>query len=125
MLSADSPVLEVYYASTCEPCHKELPALAQMDDGTRLVIYVLGNAGKGKRDLYEASPALVDKAIYVSAGTDQRATLRQAGNADGILPFARSVKADGTLCGSWRGILTQDRIRILLNSCYESAPRLP
>ncbi len=125
MLAADAPVLEVYYASTCEPCRKELPTLTQLDEGTKLVIYVLGNADKAKRELYLVSPALAEKAVYVSPGADQRATLRQAGNADGILPFARSVKADGTLCGSWRGILTLDRVRTLINSCYGSTPRLP
>jgi len=117
---ADSPVLEVYYASTCEPCRKELPALTQVADGTKLVIYVLGNAEKAKRELQ----ALADKAVFIG-DADQRAALRTAGDADGILPFARSVRANGTLCGSWRGILTLDRIRTLLNSCDEPARPLP
>ena len=110
----DAPILEVYYADTCVPCRHELPVLAAAARDTRLVIYVLDRPDHldGLRNL-----------AVVTAPADPRTVLRQAGDADGILPYARSVNATGTLCGSWRGILTADRITGLLNAC--AAPVRP
>ena len=125
MPSADAPLLEVFYASTCEPCRRELPALAQSLDDVKMVIYVLGKPDAAKRELTALSPALADKAVYVSPGMDRRTTLRQAGNADGILPFARSIKPDGALCAVWRGILTPERIRTPISLCGAPARNLP
>ncbi len=121
---ADAPILHVYYASTCEPCRRELPALVQALDQVNLEIFVLGDPAKARAQLTKASPALAEKAHGMTA-KDDRVTLREAGDADGILPFARSVRQDGSLCASWRGVLTAVRIQTLINSCREPTPRLP
>ena len=114
MLSADLPVLEVYYADSCVPCRQELPVLAQVSATTRLVIYVL--------DKPDHLQSLKDWAVMTAPATP-RTILRQAGDGDGILPYARTVKADGTPCQSWRGVLTLDRIAKMISLC--GAPDRP
>ena len=104
----DMPVLEVYYADSCAPCRQELPVLVQAGEDTRLVIYVLDSAAHLQ--------GLKDKAV-ITAPAKPRDVLRRAGDQDGILPYARSVTADGIRCDSWRGMLTPERIRILINAC--------
>ncbi len=114
----DIPVLEVFYASTCEPCHLELPNLAQLvqDTNLRMVIVLLTDEVKARNELQAVSPDL-EAVSMPSSNPDARAALRAAGDADGILPYARLRQADGRLCGSWRGILTAARVKILLASC--------
>jgi len=114
---ADAPILEVYYAATCAPCRRELPALAEVLPGIELVIYVLGDADKAREQLRKASPALAERARYSPPGGDEREFLRQAGDADGILPYARLVTLSGKLCQSWRGILTETRIQTMIAAC--------
>jgi len=119
MLAADAPVLDVYYASTCAPCRAELGVLAEVAraGSTPLMIYLLADRVTARAELEAASPLLPDLAVAPPSGTDERALLRTAGDADGILPFARVRTADGRICGKWRGILTMARIRALLRAC--------
>lgn len=116
MLTTDTPILEVYYAATCAPCRQEIPLLTEVSASTRLVIYVLDKA---------ASLDKLPARIVITAPADPRRVLRQAGDQDGILPFARSVRADGTLCGTWRGKLTLNRIDSLINLCRGPERPLP
>ena len=116
MLSTDAPILEVYYAATCAPCRQEIPLLAEISATSKVVVYVLDKAiGLDK----------VPAQIIITAPTDPRSVLRLAGDQDGILPFARSVRADGTLCGTWRGKLTLERITSLVSLCAGPKPHLP
>jgi thiol-disulfide isomerase/thioredoxin len=107
------PVLEVYYASSCEPCRLELPVLAEAarGDGVHLVVVILDEETRARHDLAAAAPALDAAAILPSPAGDQRRILREAGDPDGILPYARARQADGGSCSSWRGILTLARIK--------------
>jgi hypothetical protein len=115
----DAPLLEVYYASSCEPCRLELPVLAEAAhrDGVHLVVVILDEEARARRDLAAAAPALDAAAVMPSPAGDQRRILREAGDPDGILPYARVRQADGRPCSSWRGLLTRARIRSLLASC--------
>ncbi len=115
----EAPLLEVYYASSCEPCRLELPVLAEAArrDGVHLVVVILDEEARARRDLAAAGPALDAAAIMPPSARDQRTILREAGDPDGILPYARVRRADGRACGSWRGILTLARIKSLLASC--------
>ena len=107
----DAPTLEVFYAAYCQPCQQELPALRQTAGQTQLVIRVLGNAERAMVQLGDLA------ALAQTVPADQeKAVLRQAGDGDGILPFARSVKA-GRTCSQWRGILTWERVQTLLRAC--------
>lgn len=119
VLTADSPVLEVYYATTCAPCHAELGALAEViqEGRDKLVIYLLTDAASAREELAAASPSLPERTVALPDGADQRAVLRDAGDAEGILPFARVRTASGRVCAQWRGILTVTRIKKLLKSC--------
>jgi hypothetical protein len=118
-LPPDSPVLDVYFASTCGPCHAELGALAEVirEGHDKLVIYLLTDAAIAREELSAVSPDLPEHAIALATGADQRMALRNVGDADGILPFARARSASGRICAAWRGILTATRIRALLKSC--------
>ena len=114
----DVPALEVFYASTCEPCHLELPNLARLtrDRDFRMIIVLLTDEAKARLELKAVSPEL-EAVATPSSNPDARAALRAAGDADGILPYARLRRTDGRSCGSWRGILTAARVRILLANC--------
>ena len=111
-------IVEVYYDSKCAPCRLELPELAKAaaDKVVAFKIVILGDSDRGRSQIAAASPALVAHASIIPGG-DARAVLRAAGNEEGILPYARSVKSDGTVCAKWRGMLSVDRIRALLAAC--------
>lgn len=117
------PILEVFYASTCTPCRLELPVLAQVQRaGTALRIVVIGDPDRARRELAGAAPQLSLVAV-VPAHASPRAILRNAGDADGILPYARAVVPDRRICASWRGILTVSRVNYMLAGCaHLSAP---
>jgi len=119
LVAPDMPVLDVYYASTCAPCRADLAVLADVvrEGHPKLVIYLLSDATEARAELAAASPQLPDLAVAMPTGSTEREVLRLAGDADGILPFARVRAADGRLCGTWRGILTLERIRALLKAC--------
>ncbi|MDA8229781.1 MAG: hypothetical protein M0006_00415 [Magnetospirillum sp.] len=113
-----APILDVYYASTCVPCRLELPVLAQaVQDGLPVTVVVLTEEARARRELAAVSPGLEAAAVAAPAATDPRATLRAAGDPDGILPFSVARRPDGRACRTWRGSLTLDRIRRLLASC--------
>jgi thiol-disulfide isomerase/thioredoxin len=119
LIAPDGPVLDVYYASTCAPCRAELGALAEVvrEGHDTLIIHFLTDATIARDELAAASPSLLERAVALPAGTDQRAVLRDAGDADGILPFSRVRMGDGRACAKWRGILTVTRIKALLRAC--------
>jgi thiol-disulfide isomerase/thioredoxin len=119
LVAPDMPVLDVYYASTCAPCRAELGVLAEVvrEGSPKLVIYLLTDETEARAELAAASPHLPASAVALPPGRTEREVLRLAGDADGILPFARMRAADGRLCGMWRGILTGERIRALLKAC--------
>lgn len=111
------PRLEAYYAPVCAPCRLELPAvLKALDTGNDIRILIVSDIARAKSDLQAVSPHL-DQAAHIAAGRDARDRLRRAGDADGILPFARSVSARGKVCATWRGALTAFRIQDLLSRC--------
>ena len=112
------PVVEVYYASSCTPCRLELPALAHVAEAgsVPLAIIVLTDRARAEAELGAVSAKLLPL-MRVAASAKSRAVLRAAGDADGILPYARAVRADGTVCGSWRGQLTEARIHALRAAC--------
>ena len=117
------PILEVFYASTCTPCRLELPVLAQVQRaGTALRIVIISDPDGARRDLAGAAPQLSLVAV-VPAHAAPRTILHEAGDADGILPYARAVAPDRRICASWRGILTVSRVNNMLAGCaHLSAP---
>lgn len=117
MLTAP-PHLDVYYASTCAPCRLELPVvLHALADGTDIRLLIVSDPLRAKADFTTAGAALV-RVARLAEGESPRDRLRRAGDADGILPFARSVGAKGRICAAWRGALTRLRIQALLSRCH-------
>jgi hypothetical protein len=112
------PALEVFYSSTCIPCRLELPVLAEVigKDGTRVRIFILEKEERARAELRAVSPRL--EAIAVGPTTAAPGeVLRAAGNDRGILPYARSVDAQGNVCLTWSGGLTVSRVTSLLAAC--------
>jgi hypothetical protein len=116
-MPAALPVLYVYYAPYCAPCRLELPQVAEAArQGLAVTVVILEQEEKARRELAEVSPGLAQWAVTAKGG-DPRRTLRDAGDGDGILPYAVARRRDGSSCGSWRGGLTVERIRSLLAAC--------
>lgn len=114
---ATPPHLEVYYASTCAPCRVELPVISEaITAGNDIRILVVSDPDRARTDLATVNPALLFK-MRLAEGKNPRDRLRLAGDTDGILPFTRSVGAQGNICATWRGLLTRFRIRALLARC--------
>ena len=112
------PVLEVFYSPTCAPCRLELPVLAEVagQEGSRVRIVILDQEARARSELRAVSPHL-DANAASPAGNAPRNLLRAAGNDRGILPYARSVNAEGRVCSTWSGMLTVKRARSLLAAC--------
>ena len=111
------PHLDVYYAPTCAPCRLELPAiLGAIEDGKDIRVLIVSDPVRSIADLAAVSSKLV-KVAYPAQGANPRDRLRRVGDADGILPFTRSVGGKGRVCGIWRGALTRWRILDLLSRC--------
>ncbi len=115
---AEPPVLEVFYSPTCTPCRLELPAVAEFagQDGARVRVVILDQEERARAELRQVSPVL-EAAAEGRIEASPNAVLRQAGNADGILPYARSVTATGEVCAKWSGRLTVSRARELVAAC--------
>lgn len=118
MIHPPPPILEVFYSPTCAPCRLELPVLADLltKDGANVRVVLLDQEDRARHDIREASPIL-ERRIVRSANPKPRVALLAAGDADGILPFARAMTRNGTSCASWRGGLTLQRARMLIEAC--------
>jgi thiol-disulfide isomerase/thioredoxin len=119
MIAAPPPaILEVYYAPSCAPCRMELPVLAEVRrrDGAKLRIVIVSDDQKARDTLRAVSPSLA-QAAHSPQFADARASLRAAGDPDGILPYARSLSSTGRTCAQWRGGLTLGRVRALVAAC--------
>ena len=115
--------LEVFYSPTCTPCRLELPAVAEIAgrDGVRVRVVILDDEDRARAELREVSTRL-EAVAESKVGEAPNAVLRDAGNDTGILPYARSVTANGDVCAKWSGRLTVARARSLLAACSRFIP---
>lgn len=113
-----APILEVYYAPSCAPCRLELPAVAEFakSNGARVRIEIVSDEIRARREISQQSVELAENADANTNATP-RAILRSAGDSDSILPYSRSLGADGKACAAWRGRLTLVRARALVSAC--------
>lgn len=118
-LPPDVPVLEVFYSPTCAPCRLELPVIARIAAGqeARIRIVILDQQARSRNELRAVSPALEAAAADPAAGKSPNDILRAAGEDRGILPYARSLTADGAVCAKWSGGLTLRKAQDLLGAC--------
>jgi len=112
------PTLEIFYSPSCAPCRAELPVLAEFasQDGTHVRIIIISEEVRAREELRAVSPLLesvAESRVEESPGT----VLRAAGNSSGILPYARSIAANGDVCARWEGRLTLARARDLATAC--------
>ncbi len=118
MADLPPPVLEVFYSPTCAPCRLELPVVAQLvnQGGVRVHVVILDQEERAREELREVS---VDLEASAEGRYDKvpNAVLRAAGNSNGILPYARTLAANGAVCAKWAGGLTLTRIRDMLDAC--------
>jgi hypothetical protein len=77
---------------------------------------MLGDEARARSDLREVSRSL-ESAAVAAANTNPRAALYAAGDADSILPYARSLAANGRVCAQWRGRFTVSAGRRLVAAC--------
>ncbi|HEY4940669.1 MAG TPA: thioredoxin family protein [Rhizomicrobium sp.] len=117
------PVLEVYYSPTCAPCRLELPVLGELvrKDGSIVRIVILDQEQRARGEI-SAISALLERSALQPSKLPPRKVLLSAGDADGILPYARSIAPSGKTCATWRGGLTLLRARALLAACRITAP---
>jgi hypothetical protein len=111
------PVFEMYYAPTCAPCRLDLPVAAELlrRSDVELRIMIVSDARKALAELKAVSPALASVA-HEAAVQNPRTVLRRAGNADGILPYART-REGGKTCAAWRGRLSLDKALQMIAAC--------
>ena len=112
------PALEVFYSPTSVPCRLELPAVAEVASlaGSRVRIVILDQEGRARAEL-KAVSARLDALATVSTAATPGDALRGAGDDRGILPYARSITAEGETCATWSGGLTVARAKELLAAC--------
>jgi thiol-disulfide isomerase/thioredoxin len=112
------PVLEVFYSPSCAPCRLELPVVAQIAGrpDVQIRIVILDQEERAREELRGVSPALESAAVIPSHRSPNE-LLREAGDEKGVLPYARSVAADGEVCAGWSGGLTMSRAQGLLAAC--------
>jgi hypothetical protein len=123
------PVLEVFYSPTCTPCRLELPAVAEIvgQGDVKVRIVILDQEERARTELSTVSPLLEAIAVPPTSAPPGD-VLRAAGDANGILPYARNLTAKGEVCAKWSGGLTVSRVRTLLAACARfatSPPRSP
>ena len=96
----------------------ELPVLAEFSkrDGARVRIVIVGEEARARDNLRQASAQLAADAV-ASRQSTPRAILREAGDSDGILPYARSLSPAGKICAKWRGRLTLAKAQELVSEC--------
>jgi thiol-disulfide isomerase/thioredoxin len=111
-------VLEVFYSPTCAPCRLELPLLADIAGKSEatLRIVILDQEERARTELRAVSPRL-DAIAASPPAASPGDSLRAAGDANGILPYARSLTSDGEVCAKWSGGLTIGRVKSLLAAC--------
>ncbi len=115
---APPPVLEVFYSPSCAPCQLELPAVAHIagQQDVRVRIFILDQEDRARSELSAVSPGLA--AVAESPGSQSPGdALRAAGDARGILPYARTLSSSGEACASWSGGLTIGRVKSLVSAC--------
>jgi thiol-disulfide isomerase/thioredoxin len=112
------PVLEVFYSPTCAPCRLELPALAQFaaTGEARVRVVIVDEPERGRAELRAVSPGL-EAAATTDPSASPRDILRAAGDERELLPYARSLTAEGQVCATWSGGLTMGRARSLMSAC--------
>ena len=122
------PVLEVFYSPSCAPCRLELPVVTEFakQDGARVRIVIVDQEALARRELRAASGQLETGAV-TRTNAFPGATLREAGDRYAILPYARSLGGNATVCARWGGRLTVAKARELVAACPGSvtspAPR--
>jgi thiol-disulfide isomerase/thioredoxin len=96
------PVILNFFAAWCDPCHAELPLLAQVARSDAGRLDVLGVDMQDNRDL--ADQLLSDAAVTFPAGYDPDRAVSERWQVDG-LPVTVFIAPDGTVIDYHRGQL--------------------
>lgn len=84
----------------------------------RVRIVIIDQEERARVELHAVSSRL-DAVAVGPAAAAPRDILRAAGNDRGILPYARTVTAEGAVCSTWLGRLTVSRIKSMFAACAQ------
>jgi cytochrome c biogenesis protein CcmG/thiol:disulfide interchange protein DsbE len=96
------PVVLNFFAAWCDPCHAELPVLADLQRRMGTQLQVVGVDVQDNRDL--AAQMLADSRVGFAAGYDPDRAVSGAWGVDG-LPVTVFIAPDGTVVNYHRGQL--------------------
>ena len=105
---AGQPIVVNFFASTCAPCRREMPALEQVQRNVGDKVTIVGLA---VQDTKEAATGLIErtKVTYDTALDPGGFVFNGAGGT--VLPFTIFVDGDGTIVERHTGAMTRDQIR--------------
>ena len=115
------PVVLNFFAAWCDPCHAELPLLADLQRQMGGRLQVVGVDVQDNRDL--AVQMLSDSRVGFPAGYDPERTVSGAWGVDG-LPITVFIAPDGTVVDYHRGQLTSGTLNQLADALLSRSRRL-
>jgi cytochrome c biogenesis protein CcmG/thiol:disulfide interchange protein DsbE len=115
------PVVLNFFAAWCDPCHAELPRLADLQRQMGSQLQVVGVDVQDNRDL--AVQMLADARVGYAAGYDPDRTVSGAWGVDG-LPVTVFIAPNGTIVDYHRGELTAGPLKQLANALLARSRRL-
>ena len=111
------PILINFWATWCPPCKSELPDFDRVyADYGEDVVFMMVNMTDGSRDTVESASAFVSDngyafPVYYDCDLDAAYTYGVSS-----IPMTVLVGADGNLVGAQIGVLTEEQLRVILDT---------
>ena len=111
------PILINFWATWCPPCKSELPDFDRVyDDYGEDVVFMMVNMTDGSRDTVESASAFTADngysfPVYYDCDLDAAYTYGASS-----IPMTVLIGADGNIVGGQVGVLTEEQLRIILDT---------